>query len=433
MSVILKMTLLHFDASGVAMKKHWKECSSAFQLSVRRAGIVAVSLLAIPATTLALDYTSTAGGSGGTSYTASCGSDQALVGIKGYAGSYMDGLQGICAQINYDGSWVGNTVTTPFVGKSTGGSFSLICPTGHAVSGVTGRAGFYIDQLRVRCGRLGQNGRLASYGDYLSGTAGSTGGNAFGPFNCSDNQPARLIRGKAGSWIDSLGLGCAPVNTVRLSNLTISPVPVRWSSTPGASRATATVQMSLLPKVDVAVVLSTSDPTVAAFIGGRATASPIIRTYGDASGSASLDPLKTGCSTITASYKGASLSRDLLVYEDEEWELDFAAPSTAIAGQPFDVSVARFDPGGASASWTVNLQNFNNIAMSVPGLATGTLAIPAGQAGNVTVPAGNGGARFQLIVAAAGCIRIRATVGLYRVTRPVQVRLQLQPIGTITR
>ncbi|MBM5812466.1 MAG: hypothetical protein FJ191_10960 [Gammaproteobacteria bacterium] len=415
------------------MKKHWNECASAFQSAARRAGVVAVSLLAVPATTLALDYTSTAGGGGGTSFTASCGSDQALVGIKGYAGSFIDGLQGVCVQVSHDGSWVGSTVTTSFAGKSSGTSFSLICPTGHAVSGIKGRAGSYIDQLRVRCGRLGPNGMLASYGDYLSGTAGGGGGNAFGPFDCSSSQPARLLRGKAGSWIDSLGLGCAAVNTLRLSDLTISPVPVRWSSTPGASRATAKVQMSLLPKADVAVNLTSSDPTVAAFTGGRATASPTIRTYGDGSVSLTLDPLKFGCSSITAAYQGASLTRDLLVYQDDDWELDFEAPATAIVGQPFDVSVRRLDPGGTTAGWTISLQNYDNIAMSVPGLATGTLNIPAGQAGNVTVPAGSDGARFQLIVAAAGCVRIKVIVGEYRVIRPVRVRLQPLPIGTITR
>ncbi|TAK55032.1 MAG: hypothetical protein EPO25_05115 [Gammaproteobacteria bacterium] len=416
------------------MNKHTNRCSSGFRPGLRFAGMVVVSLLAVPAPTLAVDYTSTAGGGGGTSYSVGCGANQALVGVKGYAGSYIDGLQGICAQISYDGSWLGTAVETSFAGKSTGRSFSLVCPAGHAVSGVKGRAGSYIDQLKVRCGRLGPNGRLSSYGDYLGGTAGSTGGSAFGPFDCSSSQPAQLIRGKAGNWIDSLGLGCATVNTVRPSSLTISPVPVQYSGfSPGTHRATATVQMSLLPKAEVPVTLTTSNPEVALFLGGSTTASPMIRTYGDGSRSVSVVSQQPGCSTITASYQGASLSREMLVFEDDNWQLEFQTPNSATAGQAFDVSVRRLDPEARSASWTIELKNYENIAMAVPGLSTGALAIPAGGTGSIRVPEGSDGARFQLTVAAPGCVRIRATVGFWKVTKPVRVHPSLRPIGIVTR
>lgn len=69
------------------------------------------------------------------------------------------------------------------------------CPSGYAVTGIKGKAGLYIDQLRVRCGRLGPNGRFSSLGDFLSSTAGGTGGSSFGPYDCPNNKPAKLIRG----------------------------------------------------------------------------------------------------------------------------------------------------------------------------------------------------------------------------------------------
>jgi hypothetical protein len=101
--------------------------------------------------------TPVAGGTEGSSYTLSCGSNRALVGIRGYAGRYIDGAFGVCAQINYDGSWQGSVSDTlgpgGYAGSSGGSSFNLTCPSGYAVTGIKGKAGFYIDQLRVRCGR----------------------------------------------------------------------------------------------------------------------------------------------------------------------------------------------------------------------------------------------------------------------------------------
>ena len=399
----------------------------------QRPAVVALLVVSFPAATPALDYTSVAGGSGGTAYALGCPADMALVGIKGYAGSYIHGLQGTCAQINHDGSWVGRTVTTGFAGTSDGAAFDLTCPGGRVVSGFKGAAGLYVDRLTLRCGRLGPAGTLAAYGEHLDVTAGGTGGTSFGPTDCSNGQPARLLRGRAGTWIDSLGLGCGPVSTLKISAIRM-PAMLQWSQ---QYRATvgARVLMSIVPTDDTTVELTSTNTSVARFPGDNPIWHLVVRRNGDGSSAstAPVEAISPGCTVITATYRGASIAKDLFVYDGDDVYLEFETPTTAIAGQPFDVSVRRRDVATAAERWSIALKNLDNVGMEVPDLATGTLPIPPGQVGTVAVPPGSTGARFQLTINAPGCMRVKATVGDHSVIRPVKVGPALQRPVTIRR
>jgi hypothetical protein len=104
------------------------------------------------------------------------------------------------------------------VGGTGGTDFWLRCPENHAVSGIQGRASALVDQLRIRCGPLTAGARLASSGTVLGSHAGGSGGNAFGPFDCVDNKPGRGLIGRAGSYVDQLRLACdyppSPLTTI---------------------------------------------------------------------------------------------------------------------------------------------------------------------------------------------------------------------------
>jgi hypothetical protein len=370
---------------------------------VRLAVGVVAFLLAITTNSFATN-TPVAGGSGGTSYSLSCGSDKALVGIKGYAGSYIDGAFGVCAQINYDGSWQGSVSDTlgpgGFAGRSTGNSFDLTCPRGYAVTGIKGKAGSYIDQLKVRCGRLGQNGRFSSLGDFLSGTAGGTGGSSFGPNDCTSNQPARLIRGKAGTWVDSMGLGCEYVNTLKISSMSINS-SMQEPEFQQRVRSAATVRLSLIPTEDATVNLTSSNTNVATVV------STVVSRIGDGVGTTHIEALRTGCATITASYKGSSVSEPLLVHRTSCC-LQLETPTSAIAGRAVDISVRRPRlPYEADEDRTITLTNLDNIAMQMPD--------------RVTIPRGYDAVRFQVTVASPDCVRIRANEGSHSVINAFQV------------
>ena len=373
-------------------------------LCIRLAVAVAVGLLALTTNAFAAD-TPVAGGSGGASYSLSCGSDKALVGIRGNAESYINGAYGICAQINYDGSWQGSVSDTlgpgGYAGTSGGSSFNLTCPSGYAVTGIKGKAGFYINQLRVRCGRLGQNGRFSSLGNFLSGVAGGTGGSSFEPYDCTNNKPARLIRGKAGTWVDSMGLGCEYVNTLKIRSMSIGQGVIGEGN-----RYSATVQMSQVPNEDATVNLTSSNTDVATV---RSTVVSKLRKSNlqDGVGTAHMDALRTGCATITASYKGSSVSEHLLVHRTSCC-LRLGTPTIAIAGRAVDITVRRDRlPYEADEDRIITLINLDNVAMQMPD--------------RVIIPRGYNAVKFQVTVASPGCVRIKAVNGSYDVINAFRV------------
>lgn len=174
--------------------------------------------------------TTVVGGGGGTAYTLDCPSNQVLVGIKGRAGSWIDRIHGVCVKVNYDGSWSGGTTTTSYKGGSGGTAFSRTCASGYAVSGISGRAGSLVDQIRIYCRKLvnatndglKNAGRLTGSRTGLSSVGGG-GGQAFGRYDCLDNMPGRGLRGRSGSSLDRIQLYCRVGSTLPSTPTLISP------------------------------------------------------------------------------------------------------------------------------------------------------------------------------------------------------------------
>jgi hypothetical protein len=349
----------------------------------RLAAVVAAGLLSIAAIAFAYD-TPIAGGNGGQSYSLSCGNNRALVGIRGKEGSFVDRVQGVCAQINFDGSWQGDTTTTGTAGGVTNNNFNLTCPTGQAVTEITGKSGWYIDKLKVRCGALGQNGRFTNLGNYLSGVAGNSSvTNNFGPLTCLNNQPARLIQGRAATYVDAIGLGCEYVNTLRLIGLNIAPSPTRV----GQTTSSATVRMSLIPAATATVSLASSSTGVATVAPATAVGTNTTQ------GIASITPRAPGCTTITASYKGSSASSGLLVHSAASPGLSLTTPATVTLSQPTNMTVTI--PSNSTVNLPITLTNVDNIAMQIPN--------------QVIIHQNQRSASFQVIMASTGCVRIKAT------------------------
>jgi len=211
--------------------------------------------------------TAAAGGGGGNSFALRRANDQVLVGIGGKASAVVDRVQPLCAQVDRLGRWVGYEVGGSIAGGSGGTAFTLRCPRDHAVSGIQGKAGSLIDQLRIKCGSLTARPKLASIGSVLAGQAGGTGGNPFGPFDCVDNKPGRGLIGRAGSFVDQLRLACDfPAEPLRATgaHLLVDNHPKFIARV--RSNALMAVRVSSAPLGTYRIPVRNNNPSVAATV-----------------------------------------------------------------------------------------------------------------------------------------------------------------------
>ena len=180
-----------------------------------------VSWLAQPAS--AAD-TATMGGGGGHAYRVLCPADSVLVGVSGAADQFVDRVRGICAKF-VDGGWTNAvaTTTTDTHGGHGGRPYEIRCPTSFAVSGLTGKTGWFVDQMTVFCQRLNPTtGGTRFIGLFDEGTGqsvesslgvsfgpvGGGGGNVQPGLSCANDNAAVGLHGRAQDFVDQIGLAC---------------------------------------------------------------------------------------------------------------------------------------------------------------------------------------------------------------------------------
>ena len=274
-------------------------------------GFLRASVLLLPLANLAHggEYlTGVAGGGGGTAYVLRCPSDHVLVGITGRAGAWVDQIAPVCAQISRDGRWVGYSVAGPSAGAGGDANFSLQCPRDQALSGLRGRASSLVDQIGIRCGPLQFGPRLASSGAFLAATAGGGGGSPFGPLDCLDGKPGRGLAGRAGIYVDSLKLICdyppAALHAVGAyltvdGHLLSSIVRTTSSAMLRVSPSSPKHGNFLVPvRISDATLVKASD-TILSFNGDDE------RAYAELSGGL---PGRVGCTTISVGFEGDTVA-----------------------------------------------------------------------------------------------------------------------------
>jgi hypothetical protein len=191
-------------------------------MRMRRLAILVITL-GLGAHPVTAADTPTMGGTGGDAFRTLCPADSVLVGINGRSGSYIDRARGMCAKF-VDGGWTNavDLTSTSGHGSTTGGQpFDIRCPTGSAVVGLTGRAGWFVDQINVFCGRLNPLTRrafLVLFDERTGVTGESSGHSAVGRAGgggdpqlhlaCGSDNPAIGLFGKAHDFVDRLGLAC---------------------------------------------------------------------------------------------------------------------------------------------------------------------------------------------------------------------------------
>jgi hypothetical protein len=271
----------------------------------------ALTWLACAQPLYAAEYqTAAAGGGGGNPFTLRCPDDAVLVGVQGSAGSVVDRVQPVCRQIDPSGLLLdGRSAGT--AGGGGGTAFILQCPDNHAVSGIDGRASLYVDQLRIKCGPLTAGPRLAASGSVLAGHAGGGGGTAFGPFDCVDNKPGRGLIGRAGTYVDQIRLACDyPPSPLR--PLSIYPLrPDRVMGLPLVRGGGVLLLMSLSSDWQHAswyLPVRNSNPAVAHAAGSETVAEVVhYANAGPRTAALDVEGRGVGCTTFEVGFPGAVL------------------------------------------------------------------------------------------------------------------------------
>jgi hypothetical protein len=147
------------------------------------------------------------GGNGGDASTISCASNEVLAGVRVKAGYWLDSIEPRCVAVTATGAWSGSVNNGTRAGGSGGTVARLTCPDNQAVSAISGRAGAYIDQLRLRCSALTSATTVADDSDFL-GSVGGTGGDEFDRIDCPSHLAATGFAVRSGAYVDQLKLIC---------------------------------------------------------------------------------------------------------------------------------------------------------------------------------------------------------------------------------
>lgn len=179
---------------------------------MRRLGLVSALLLS-SGTLVAQEYAGPVwGGSGGTaSYNLDCGSTGILVGVYGRTGLWIDQIGITCRPVNATNGALGSAYTKGPVGGNGGEVKVAQCASNEVVIGVTSRSATYMHFMQITCAvwvpaTRQVNPQLGGSFGYLGGTA--NGGNNNPLVKCPGGKVGKALRGKYGSYIDSMQFVC---------------------------------------------------------------------------------------------------------------------------------------------------------------------------------------------------------------------------------
>lgn len=146
------------------------------------------------------------GGAGGNQFDLSCGSNEVLAGIYGNTGTYVNRVGARCVSVSSSGNWIGQPRNAASTGTNTGRVYDVTCPVGWAVTGFTGRADLYVNQIGLQCQNLSSANTATGITRQLA-VAGANTGTQRGMLSCVGSVATGLT-GRSGSWLDSFGLQC---------------------------------------------------------------------------------------------------------------------------------------------------------------------------------------------------------------------------------
>jgi len=167
----------------------------------------------------AVAYLPPQGGNGGGQYKAQCGPTENLMGFELRVGNFIDAIRPVCV-ITYGATAIGNQVVPPTWNGGTGGhAEKLLCPASTPIV-IAVAAGFsgtiednptvVLSAIHLYCGQAVAAQKPAAFPSAVFDAPGNT---RIGPFDgapqvCPAGQVAVGVHGRAGTWLDALGLIC---------------------------------------------------------------------------------------------------------------------------------------------------------------------------------------------------------------------------------
>ena len=152
------------------------------------------------------------GGSGGSPFSLQCPVGEVLAGITARVGTFVDSIEVLCVRVERASrnsvAWTGGHASRGRAGGTGGGPVTLRCDEGWAVSGIHGRADDLVDSLGLICSPLSGAG-----GSAMRGPSGGSGGTAFSDPSLEGDVGLGFV-GRSGNLIDQIELTCgvpAPV------------------------------------------------------------------------------------------------------------------------------------------------------------------------------------------------------------------------------
>lgn len=171
--------------------------------------LVAATLALLPtrATDLPEQRLPVWGGSGGTTFSRSCGAGRVLSGLRYRKGIWIDALGLLCRPVNADGSLGAETTVGTLAGGGGGSPGIAQCPSGTVVGGASIGYGDIVVGLRLQCHTWQQATR--SLGPYVGVAIVKDGGRSTANEKCEmPVQPVVAMRGREGMFVDAVGFTC---------------------------------------------------------------------------------------------------------------------------------------------------------------------------------------------------------------------------------
>jgi hypothetical protein len=151
------------------------------------------------------------GGSGGNAFTRDCGAGRVMTGVRFRSGLLVDAVGLLCRPVRSDGTLAPETTVGSLAGGSGGTSDTASCPTGSVVVGMGITFGLYVDAIDLYCQHW--NATTRTFGGRSTETMISVRKVDFSKHfeveRCeSTAQPAHAIRGRSHDFVDAFGLIC---------------------------------------------------------------------------------------------------------------------------------------------------------------------------------------------------------------------------------
>lgn len=149
------------------------------------------------------------GGSGGSSFTRSCGTDKVLSGLQYRAGLVVDAIGVLCRQVLATGALGTQSAVGTLVGGGGGTAGTINCPSGTVVTAAKITFGTYVDDVEIHCRTWYRDLRRWGGGATEVRIRNVSEAKRHEWQQCeSTAQPVVAIRGRARELVDAIGFTC---------------------------------------------------------------------------------------------------------------------------------------------------------------------------------------------------------------------------------